>query len=133
MKKIFCLIVVATAILFAYVSCSQNASLPSGNVKPGSSSDPFANSKWTLVNGNATTKIIEFQKDGRYIYGGASNGVGVEMKGNYSVKKNGNEYIAYCLLTSGGESEIITLELDSFNSSSGILRIETVYYTVYRY
>lgn len=132
MKKIFSFIVIMTIILFS--SCSQNGELSNGNVKPGSDADPFANTSWYIHSGGTSGKLIEFMSSGKFVYGPSFGGYGgVEMKGAYSVQKNDNGYVANCVLSSGGESGIINLEIDSFNSTSGILRIETVYYNVYSY
>lgn len=134
MKKFFGYIVVLAVILFAFSSCSQNAGLSGGNIKPGSAGDPFANTSWYLHAGGTSSKLIEFQSSGKFVYGTSYGGYGgSEIKGNYSVQKNGDEYVASCVISSGGQSGVITLEIDDFSSSSGILRIETVYYNVYSY
>ena len=92
MKRFFGYVTVLMVMLFVCISCSHNSGLPAGNVKVGSSSDPFVDSQWTLSKGNSSSKIIEFQTNGNYVYGTSYGGYGgMEMKGKYSVTKNGNE------------------------------------------
>lgn len=140
MKKRMILFVCAlfVGLCVTCISCSQNGGgtngTPAGNVKAGSSEDPFANSRWTMYKGMSEGKIISFSGN-KMTYGNDSYSVGiVPVTGVYSVVKDGSNYTAYCRLTIDGETGTISLKISSASASSGTMYLEgTAYYTVYKY
>lgn len=125
------------ALCVTGISCSHNSGangLPTGNVKPGSSEDPFANSNWSMVQGNSAGKILSFYSGNKVSYGNNDLSTGmISMNGVYTVVKEGSAYTAYCKVSYQGESTIIKLELISSSSKSGRMYLEDVaYYTLYK-
>ncbi len=130
MKRSFIYLMVLAMLFFS--ACSHNGSISGEKIRPGSAKDPFANSKWTLVAGDSSTKIIEFYDGNKVVFGYEYGYTGLSMKGTYTVTKTDSGYVADCIVSSSGEKTKIIVEMDLDNKTEASMNLEPVYYHIYK-